>query len=71
MDSQSLDSSNIALLFTCYTLINNSTKSSGLDFLSVNHTTIYKNSELKGFKSITFLGVIFNNWKNDLLGTNI
>ena len=41
-----------------------------LEFSSVNHTSIYKNSESKVFKNIKFLGEIFNNWKNCLLGTN-
>ena len=36
--------------------------SSGLEFWSVNHTPIYKNSELKVFKSTKFLGEISNNW---------
>ena len=35
--------------------------SSGLEFLSVNHTTIYENFELKVFKNIRFLGEISNN----------
>ena len=41
-----------------------------LEFSSVNHTSIYKNSESKVFKNIKFLGEIFNNWQNCLLGTN-
>ena len=45
--------------------------SRGLDFWSVNHTSIYENSELKVFKNIKFLGEISNNWSNDLLGTNV
>ena len=45
--------------------------SSGLEFWSVNHTSIYENSELKVFKNIKFLGEISNNWSNDLLGTNV
>ena len=43
--------------------------SSGLEFLSVKHTSIYKNSELKKIKNIKFLDGISNNWLNDLLGT--
>ena len=35
--------------------------SSGLEFLSVNHTSIYGNSELKVFKNIFFGGKISNN----------
>ena len=45
--------------------------SSGLEFLSVNHTTIYKNSELNVLKNIKFLGEISYNWPHDLLGTNV
>ena len=45
--------------------------SSGLKFWSVNHTSIYENSESNVFKNIIFLGVISNNWANDLLGTNV
>ena len=44
--------------------------STGLEFWSVNHTSIYENSESKVFKNIKFLGEIFNNWQNCLLGTN-
>ena len=43
--------------------------SSDLEFLSVKHTSIYKNSELKKIKNIKFLDGISNNWLNDLLGT--
>ena len=35
--------------------------SSGLEFLSVNHTSIYENSELKIFKNKTFFGEISSN----------
>ena len=42
--------------------------SSGLEFWSMNHTSIYENSELKKFKNIKFLGGI-SVWPNDLLGT--
>ena len=38
---------------------------SGLEFGSVNHTSIYENSESN------FSGEIPNNWPNDLLGTSI
>ena len=38
-----------------------SSVSSGLEFRSVNHTSKYKNSQLKVFKSIKFLGDISNN----------
>ena len=44
--------------------------SSGLEFWSVNHTSIYENSESKVFKNIKFLVEIPNNWPNDLLGKN-
>ena len=47
-----------------------SSVSSGLEFWSVNHTSIYENSELKDFKNIKFFGEISSNWLNDLLGTN-
>ena len=40
--------------------------SSGLEFLSVNHTSIYGHSELKVFKNIIFFGKISNNWPKDL-----
>ena len=43
----------------------------GLEFWSVNHTSMYENSELKVFKNIKFLGEISNNWSNHLLGTNV
>ena len=43
--------------------------SNGLEFWSVNHTSIYENSESKVFKSIKFLGEISNNWPKDLFGT--
>ena len=45
--------------------------SSGLEFWSVNHTSIYENSESKVFKNTKFLGEISNNWPKDLLGTNL
>ena len=45
--------------------------SSGLEFWSVNQTSMYENSELKVFKNVKFLGEIFSNWPNDLLGINI
>ena len=48
-----------------------SSTSGGLDFWSVNHTSINENSELKVFKNIKFLGEIFDNWPNDLSGTNV
>ena len=42
-----------------------------LEFLSVKHTSIYKNSESKLYKNIKFSGGISNNWPSDLLGTNV
>ena len=38
-----------------------SSLSRGLKFLSVNHTSIYENSESNTFKNIKFLGEISNN----------
>ena len=38
--------------------------SSGLELWSVNHTSMYENSELNVFTNITFLGEISNNWPN-------
>ena len=52
-------------MFTLYSL------SGGLEFWSVNHTSIYENSELKGFKNKKKIGEISNNWLDDLLGTNV
>ena len=48
-----------------------SSVSSGVEFWSVNHTSVYESSELKVFKNIKFLGEISNNWSNDLLRTNV
>ena len=44
---------------------------SGLEFWSVNYTSIYENSETKALKNVKFLDKLFNNWSNDLLGTNV
>ena len=44
--------------------------SSGLEFWSVNHTSIYENTEWNVFKNIEFLGEICNNWPNVLLRIN-
>ena len=38
-----------------------SSVSGGLEFWSVNYTSIYENSELKVFKNKNFLGEIINN----------
>ena len=43
----------------------------GLDFWSINHTSIYENSESKVFLKVTFLGEISKNWLNYLLGINV
>ena len=43
---------------------------SGLEFWSVNHTSIYENPELNVFKNINILGEISTYWPNDLLGIN-
>ena len=45
--------------------------SSDLEFWSVNHLSIYENSESKIFKNIIFLVAIFINWLNNLLRTNV
>ena len=39
-----------------------SSGSSGLEFWSLNHTSIYENAELKDFTSIKCLGKTSNNW---------
>ena len=44
---------------------------SGLEFWSLDHTSIHENSELNVFKNIKFFGEISNNWANDILGTNV
>ena len=45
--------------------------SSDSEFLSLNHTSIYENSEANGFKYIKFLGEIYNNRPKHLLGPNV
>ena len=47
-----------------------SSTSSGLEFWSVNHTSVYENSELEVFKNINFFSEISSYWPDDLLGTN-
>ena len=42
----------------------------GLELWSVNHTSIYENSELKAFKNIKSFIEISVNWPNDLLEIN-
>ena len=44
---------------------------SGLEFWSVNHASICKNSELMIFYKITILGKISSNCQNNLLEINI
>ena len=43
----------------------------GLEFWSVNHTSIYDKSESKFFKNIKFSGELSNKWPSDLLRTNV
>ena len=45
--------------------------SSGLEFWSENHTSVYENPELHFFKNIIFFGEISLTWPNYLLGTNV
>ena len=45
--------------------------SRGSEFGSVNHISIYKNSESNISKNIKFSGEKSNNWPKDLLGTNV
>ena len=45
--------------------------SSGLEFWSVNQTSIYENFELKVLKNMKFFGEISSNWRNYLLGANV
>ena len=45
--------------------------STGLQFGSVNHTSIYENSKWNNVKNVKYLDEISNNWPNNLLGINI
>ena len=45
--------------------------SSGLEFWSINQTSLYENAELKVFENIKFSGEISYNWPKNLLGINI
>ena len=45
--------------------------SRGLEYCSVEHTSIYENSELKVFKNIDVLGELSSIWSNDLLEINV
>ena len=67
---------NSASFFIYYTLITKvvfilSSICRGLEFWSVNHTSIIENSELKVFKYIEYLCEISNIRANSLLGTNV
>ena len=41
--------------------------SSGLEFWSVNRTSIYENPELNVFKNMKFFGEMSKNWPSDSL----
>ena len=45
--------------------------SSGLEFWSVNHTSIYEISESNVFKDIKFVGEICNNWPMEQMYTRL
>ena len=47
-----------------------SSVSTGRLFWSVNHTSLFENSELNVFEKIEFVGEISNKLPNGLLGTN-
>ena len=53
--------SDVYFIFSFYFII-----SSGVEFWSVNFTSVYEDSDLKVFKKIIFFGEISNNWPNDL-----
>ena len=44
---------------------------SGLQFWSLNDTSIYENYQLNIFKNIKFFGEISSNWSSNLFGTNV
>ena len=48
-----------------------SSTSRDLEFWSVNHTSVYENSELKVLKNTKLFGEISSNWPNSLLKTNV
>ena len=52
-------------------MFNLSSTSIGLEFLSVNLTSLQENSELNIWKNVKFFGEISNNWPKGLLGTNL
>ena len=43
----------------------------GLEFWSVNNTSMYENYESKVFKNRKLLGEISNNWPKELLRSNV
>ena len=45
--------------------------SSSLEFWSINHISVYENSEISVFKRIRFLEEISSTWPNYLLGGNV
>ena len=45
--------------------------SKGLEFWSVNDTSLYEKPESKDFKNIKFSGETYSNWPNNLLETNV
>ena len=52
-------------------MFNLSSISRGLEFWSVNQSSIYESSESTVFKNTKILGKISNNWPNDLLERNV
>ena len=52
-------------------LFNLSSISSSFEFLSVNQTSIYENSESNAFKYLNFFSEISYNWPKYLFGTNV
>ena len=48
-----------------------SSVSSSLEIWSVNHASIYENSELYVFKNIKFLREISRNWPSNILETHV
>ena len=48
-----------------------SSTSRDLEFWSVNHTSVYENSELKVLRNTKRFGEISSNWTHSLLRTNV
>ena len=48
-----------------------SSTSRGLEFWSVNHTSMCEYIKLNVFENIKFLGEISSKWPNNLLGINV